>query len=122
MPLGTQTRLQLPEIFSADCTSKTILCPRAGGNLVQKQFMLLNDFLLQLSRAGASAAGHSIRTLRVFSWPAGSKITYPKEGTALRPGSVRVTPPGLQNFVLLGSELPQGKNRAPGKSIVFNSR
>ncbi len=28
-----------------------ILCPRAGGNLVQKRKLLLNDFLLQLSRA-----------------------------------------------------------------------
>ncbi len=33
----------LPQLF---------FVPRAGGNLVQKQFMLLNDFLFQQSRAG----------------------------------------------------------------------
>ena len=33
---------------------------------------------------GAGTTQHAIRILRVFYWPAGSKINYPKEGIALR--------------------------------------
>ncbi len=33
------------------------IVPRAGGNLVQKQFMFLNDFLFQPSRAGSVPLG-----------------------------------------------------------------
>ncbi len=98
--------------------TQIVLVPRAGGNLVQKQFMLLNDFLLQLSRAvpvplGARAGSllclirrvlplrraggttrHSNHTLRVFCWPAGSKINYPKGGNCPRAGRAAGVPAG----------------------------
>ena len=48
---------------AALCKSKTVFIPRAGGNPVQKQFMLLNDSLFQPSRAG------SLRKLRSRAGP-----------------------------------------------------
>ncbi|MDE6499612.1 MAG: hypothetical protein K2K83_02765, partial [Rikenella sp.] len=49
VPLGTRTYSCLPYL----------LCPRAGGNLVQKRKPLLNDFLIQQSRAGFLEEKHS---------------------------------------------------------------
>ncbi|WP_304708114.1 hypothetical protein, partial [uncultured Rikenella sp.] len=42
--------------------STPILCPRAGGNLIQTQIMRLNDFLFQQSRAG-----RALTRLELFS-------------------------------------------------------
>ncbi len=79
--------------FASVGTTPIIHCPRAGGNSVQKQFMLLNDFLLPAVARGC----HS-----VHEW---SKITYPKEETALVPGGLRVPPPGLRCYASPESEL-----------------
>ncbi|WP_298061590.1 hypothetical protein [uncultured Rikenella sp.] len=55
-----------------------ILCPRAGGNLVQKRKLLLNDFLLQLSRAGCRSALEPGRLYPESGEEAGGKTSIAK--------------------------------------------
>ncbi len=59
-PAMTRTRRpsrpHVPWTGNADAfplpASTSVLCPRAGGNLIQTQIMRLNDFLLQRARLG----------------------------------------------------------------------
>ena len=60
------------------------------------------------------AVRHAIRTLRVFYWPAGSKINNPQEGTALRPRA----PDGTgETAFRLSRNYPKQKPRA--SEILF---
>ncbi|WP_298064434.1 hypothetical protein [uncultured Rikenella sp.] len=101
------------------------LCPRAGGNSVQKQFMLLNDFLLQPSRAGAARREkegtaftpggrcHSAHEPGVCSASTGENRPQAGRAPRARGGLAKL------RFAWIGTT--SNNFRAPEKSFVFNS-